>query len=424
MTAFALDRGLRSYEVHQRERPGEATPLIRPGELRRSAYLTDPYRALTILREHYPCYRDWSGNAYWITRYDDVTSVLRDDANFTTRAKSSRYGRRQGRDLGGELAVAAARTAVVDAMAPQLAEAIVGRVVDDGGGDLSADVALPFAIGLVAATLGLPPDDVAWFAARWWAMHRGVHGDPAAEDAGRTAMDELAAYVAPLLAARRTEPGDDVVSAIAALELEGGPAAADDVVTTLLESDHETLPGAFANLWFLLLTHPDQLDDVRAERRLLKTAYLEALRHSPPVLDAARVTRHEVERFGRLLPAGAVVMCSAAAANRDPRAFDRPEEFIVRRPDLCQREPRGQYRADGLCSGIAPGLGPPSLYPAVPEDRPRSLYALTRDTVVRLSHTLLDAAPHVRLAPGVTPTLRSLRLGEAYTCWHLPVVTR
>ena len=54
----------------------------------------------------------------------------------------------------------------------------------------------------------------------------------------------------------------------------------------------------------------------------------------------------------------------------------------MQRKDLCQREPRGQYRADGLCSGIALGLGTPSVHPAVPEDRPRSLYALTRDTVV------------------------------------------
>jgi cytochrome P450 len=417
-------RGLRSYEVHQRERPGEATPLISPGELRRTANLTDPYRLLTILREHYPCYRDWSGNSYWITRYDDVTSVLHDEANYATPTKASRYARTAGRDLGAELPVVAAHTAAVDATAPQLATAIVERVTDAGECELSGDVAMPFAIGLVAATLALPPDDVAWFAQRYSAMHRGVHSDPVAEQAGRRAMDELTAYVGPLLDARRAEPGDDVLSAIAGLDLEEGPATADDVVTTLLEADHETLPGALTNLWFLLLTHPGQLDEVLAERRLVKAAYLEALRHSTPVLNAARIARHEVERFGRLLPEGALVVCSAAAANRDPRVFDQPEEFIVQRKDLCQREPRGQYRADGLCSGLAPALGTPSVHPAVPEDRPRSLYALTRDTVVQLSQTLLDVAPKLRLAPGATPVLRSLRLGEAHTCWDLPVTLR
>ena len=166
------------------------------------------------------------------------------------------------------------------------------------------------------------------------------------------------------------------MSAIAGAEADGTPGSAEDVVATLLEADHETLPGALANLWFLLLTHPEQLEEVVAERRLVKTAYLEALRHSTPVLSAPRFARHEVERFGRLLPTGALIMCSAAAANRDPRAFADPEEFLVQRKDLCQREPRGQYRADGLCSGIAFGLGKPSIHPAVPEDRPRSRYAL------------------------------------------------
>ena len=155
---------------------------------------------------------------------------------------------------------------------------------------------------------------------------------------------------------------------------------------------------------------------------MVKLAYLEALRHSPPVLAAHRYARHEVERFGRLLPKGAQVICSAGAANRDPRAFPNDSDaFIVQRKDLCQREPRGQYRADGLPTGIAFGLGPPSKHPALPEDRPRSLYAICRDTAVTVTNLVLDALPGLTLAPGATPTLRSLRVGEMHTCWHLPV---
>ncbi len=101
--------------------------------------------------------------------------------------------------------------------------------------------------------------------------------------------------------------------------------------------------------------------------------------------------------------------------------FDDPDSFVVDRKDLCQREPRGQYRADGLPSGIAFGLGRPSIHPAVPKDRPRSAYALVRDVAVLASQMLLDEHPDIRLAPGAEPVLRSLRLGEMYTCWHLPV---
>ena len=82
--------GYRTYEVYQRERVGETTNLIKPRQLISDAYLTDPYSLLDILREHYPCFRDWATNRFWITRYDDVTSVFVDDANYETRPKLDR----------------------------------------------------------------------------------------------------------------------------------------------------------------------------------------------------------------------------------------------------------------------------------------------------------------------------------------------
>ena len=88
---------------------------------------------------------------------------------------------------------------------------------------------------------------------------------------------------------------------------------------------------------------------------------------------------------------------------------------------MCQREPRGQYRADGLATGIAFGLGSPSRHPAVPEDRPRSLYAITRDTAVTASRILLESVSDIALQDGSEPHLASLRLGEMHTCWKLPV---
>jgi hypothetical protein len=139
------------------------------------------------------------------------------------------------------------------------------------------------------------------------------------------------------------------------------------------------------------------------------------------VLFARRFARHEVERFGFLIPEGALVVCAAGAANHDPRIFAEPERFIIERKDLCPREPRGQYRADGLPAGIAFGLGKPSRFPAVPEDRPRSLYALTRDMAVTASNVLLDRLTNLRLKPGPEPTMRSLRVGDMHTCWSLPV---
>ena len=416
------EAGYRSYEVYQRERVHEATPLIRPGVLRSADYLADPYPFLAVLREEYPCYRDWRGNSFWITRYDDVTSVLTDDASFETRPRRWFAGLdHYGRDLGQRVEVTTAWTAAVD----QKVEAVTALLLDDletaAAPDLAMDLAARLPIELLTRALDLPAETAPTLGGCLWRMSRAAQWEPQAAQEGRAAMDALAQLVRPLMEQRRASPGTDVLSAIAALDLEDGPATAEDVVVTLLEADNETLHGALANMWFLLLTHPEQLAVIRDDRRLVKFAYLETLRHSTPVISGLRFTTREVERWGRLLPEGALVVCSAAAGNRDPRQFDNPDHFMVERKDLCQREPRGQYRADGLPAGIAVGLGPPSRYPALPPDRPRSLYARTRDTATIVSSMLLDRFPQLALAPEVAPTLRSLRVGEMHTCWRLPV---
>ena len=200
-------------------------------------------------------------------------------------------------------------------------------------------------------------------------------------------------------------------------------ADARDVVRTLMEIDLDTLHGSLANLWLALLSDAESLAMVSSDRRLVKSSWLEALRHCTPVVSVDVFARREVERFGRLLPEGALVRLSSAAANRDPRVFDEPDRFIVGRKDLTMREARGQYRADGLPSVVSFGTGRPSRFPAVPEDRPRSPFAQVRDHAVLASNGLIDRFPNLRLADGAPPpTLRSLRLGEPHLCWSLPVV--
>jgi cytochrome P450 len=414
--------GFRTYEIYQRERVGESTAKIKPRQLYSQQFLRDPYSTLAIMREDYPCYRDWPGNAFWITRYDDVTSVFVDDPNYETRSKRWFYGCGDlGHDLREELAVVQCITDRTDAFAETVARDIVAELVKAGTWDLASEFAAKFAYELLCVVLDIPPEDRDWFVTRYLRLQRGVGWEPIARQQGLESFDELVGYLTHLLDRRRDDPGDDLISEMAGITLGHGPVTAADVVVTLLEEDHETLHGALANLWFLLLTHPEQLSIVEREPWLVKFAYLETLRHSTPVLAAKRFTRHEVERFGRLLPEGGLVVCSAAAANRDPRVFDEPDRFIVGRADLCQREPRGHYRADGLASGIAFGLGKPSPHPAVPEDRPRSRYALVRDTAVTASRVLLDTVDHLSLVDGAEPCLRSLRLGEMHTCWELPV---
>lgn len=415
------EAGYRSYEVFQRERVG-APPPVKPGQMRTQDYLDDPYSLLAKLRAYGPAWRDWPGNCFWVTHYNDVTSILTDTANFAIRSKRWHYHLNDfGRDLRSQVPVLTAQAKGIDANAQSAAEELIAGFAKSGSADLVADFAAPYPLLVLGRTIGIPDADLAWFAERYLRMQRGWRWHPTNQEAGRRAMRELVDYFSPLLDKRRSDPQDDWLSAIATLEIDGPPTNSHDVVATLLEGDHETLHGALANMWMLLLTHPEQLESVRGERRLVKYAYLETVRHSTPVISADRFARREVERFGLLIPEGALVICSAGAANRDERIFKDPDEFIVGRKDLVQREPRGQYRADGLPSGITPALGTPSKYPALPVGRPRSIYAITRDTATTASQVLLEMLPNIKLASGANPVMKCKAWGEMHACWQLPV---
>lgn len=410
--------GYRTYEVHQRERVGESTEKINGSDLVSAAFAADPYPALATLREHYPCYRDWVNNCYWLTRYDDVTSVLADDANFESRSKRWFYGLPNfGRDLNNEVPILEAWAKGYTQSAVSTAEELCSKLQANGC-NLATEFSAQYAALMLAKVVGVPQQDIEYFSILHWRLQRGAGWLPGAQQAGRQALEELVVYFEALI--KRAEPSASDQTLLAAVQQLGGDAK--DLVVTILEADSQTLHGGLANLWVLLLTNPDEFAKVQAEPRLLKIAYLETLRHTTPVVAAQRFSKHEVERFGRLLPTGSLVICAAAAANRDPRVFDAPQDFIANRRDICHREARGQYRADGLATGIAVGLGAPTKHPAVPEDRPVSRYALVRDCAVAASTVVMEQLKDLRLQPGTQPVSKSLTVGEMYCCWSLPVV--
>ena len=404
------DARYRSYEVYQRERLGESTELLGPGQLTAARQLTDPYPLLALLRENYPCYRDWSGNAYWLTRYDQVTSIFSDRANFHLPNRAQSCSLKDAEDLSASVAAHKLWAELIDEQLPNICDTLLSGLGKERPIDLTIDYALALSNELQRRALGIQAQHTDELAQLLWHIQRADSWQPEVALGAQIACSKLLDLLANS-PADKTSPG--LREAIPGL----GPQS---LLATVLGFETRTLHGWVCNLAHAWLTNTDIQTEIRKGQTNIKIAALEAMRYTPPVPYAHAYAKHEVERFGRLLPEGALMRLSAEAANRDPRVFDDPDTFYAVRADLCHREARGQFRADGLATGIAFGLGLPSKHPAVPEDRPRSLFALTRDATVTATHQLLQHFPVIQPC-GELKGPSALAIYEPMVAWSLPV---
>ncbi|MEI7872803.1 MAG: cytochrome P450 [Alphaproteobacteria bacterium] len=224
-------------------------------------------------------------------------------------------------------ATAAIATELVDAMAAQ-----------QGPIDLVQSFAYPLPVRVICALLGVPPEDEAIFTAWSRGIARSV--DPSvlrtpAIDAGiAEARAGLRAYLGDLLAARRRTPGDDLLSALAAVDADGDRITSREVVALaqlLLVAGHETTVNLIGNGMLALLRAPDQLALIRRSPELVGPAVDEFLRFDGPVQITQRVVIKDMEVVGCPVKAGDEIMLVLGAANRDPAAFAEPHRLDVTR---------------------------------------------------------------------------------------------
>lgn len=210
--------------------------------------------------------------------------------------------------------------------------------------------------------------------------------------AGLRTHDELAAYMLPVIRARRANLGDDLLSRLCRAEVDGTSMSDEEIkafVSLLLAAGGETtahaLPGMFRNL----LEHPDQLAAVRADRGLIAAAFAETLRYSPPVQMIMRKVKKEVTLSGGVVPANTTVTCLIGAANRDDRRYRDPEVFTVFREDLTTAN-----AFSAAADHLAFALGAHFCVGAL----------LAKAEVDVAANQLLDAMPEMWLEEGVVTT--------------------
>ena len=148
----------------------------------------------------------------------------------------------------------------------------------------------------------------------------------------------------------------------------------------LLPAGAETTYRSSSNLLFGLLTNPDQLDALRADRNLMPQAIEEGLRWEPPLLGIMRTATRDTEIDGMPIPAGSIVAVNLGSANHDERYWDNAEEFDIFRPP---RQHIAFAWGPHMCLGLhlarmetRVALDAGARSPAQPAPRPRRRAAL------------------------------------------------
>ncbi len=218
-----------------------------------------------------------------------------------------------------------------------IADTLAREAAREGLVDLYDSFAQKLPLQVICSLLAIPSIDFEavgdWTAALSLATATPT---PAARVEADRAMQCFDDYVKRLVAERRVRPGDDLLSALIAVE-EGGDRLSPDelvaMVVQLLYAGHETTRNLIGNGLITLLDHPAALARLRREPGLLPNAVEEMLRYEPPILFLTRVALADVEQAGVQVRAGDLVHVDLASANRDPEIHPDPDRFDVGRRD-------------------------------------------------------------------------------------------
>ena len=335
----------------------------------------NPYPLLEELREAAPVH--WvsqQGLESWIvTRYDEVRFVLGDPRFIKApetvpealRRFKAAFGSQEESEVRSLLATdppdhTRLRRLVGKAFTPrrvdglrrraqQVTDGLLDAIDGDGGDrtgvvDLVEGLTIPLPVTMIGELVGVPAEDRADFK-KWSDALLVVPRDEEGRRSRQAGAEALRAYFADLVAERRRtmrpelapDAQPDLVSALLTARDEGGRLSEHELLSMLmvvLTAGHETTGNLIGNSVLALFDWPDRRRRLQADPGLLRVAVEELLRFVGPVMQPTlRVASEDVEIGGVVIPAGSVVVCMLASANRDPRRFPAPDEFDVARED-------------------------------------------------------------------------------------------
>ena len=315
----------------------------------------NPYPLYERLRTHAPVYYAAQTHQWILTRYDDCVTVLK-DPHFGREILKLHTREEMGLDPEPPADVRSLveaqgawmlfkdppdhtrlRGLVHKAFTPRtverlrsavqrLTDAAVDLALEQGTFDLIETLAYPIPVQVIAELMGVPHADEALFMGWSRAITPSLDFDDRREIYVRAAeaTTSFIAYLRDLVAERRRQPGDDLLSALITAESEGQHLTEHELLATamlLLVAGHETTVNLIGNGVLALMQQRDQWDMLVDDPTLARTGVEELLRYDSPVQLTARYVMADTHVLGVPMSAGQAVMTMLAAANRDPVSF-------------------------------------------------------------------------------------------------------
>ncbi|OBA62007.1 cytochrome [Mycobacterium sp. 1100029.7] len=317
-------------------------------------YAGDPYPAYRELRATAPvCWNDVT-NFWALLKYEDIRFVSSNPALFTSTEGITipdaavpspvQQGsliftdpprHRQLRKLINA-GFTRRRVSVLEPKIREIVSGILDGIEPGSVHEFAEQIAAPLPTRLIAELIGAPPDD--WERFRAWSDAATGTADPEIELDPLVAAGQLYEYFRSLIAARRVEPRNDLLSVLAEAEIDDHRLTDDDLLNfafLLLVAGNETTRNLIALGTIALITHPDQCRLLVEDPTLIPAAVEEMLRWNSPVVHMARTATADVEIRGQAIKAGEVVVMLYGSANRDEDVFgcDSEEFRVTRQPN-------------------------------------------------------------------------------------------
>ena len=336
----------------------------------------DPYGLVSaeIFYEPHPLYHmlrysepvHWSSvlNAWILTRYDDVMAAFKNSrlSNAMRRAvgtaQLSPELRKKMKPIDRFLLLwvlnldnpehhklrvllsKAFTPAAMEAMRPRIvatANDLLDRVQNDKEMDFVAQYAHPLPVRVIGDMFGMPEDSREVL--NRWSKHISTFFEvgPARVEALENmtqAVGEMTEYLREIVNDNRKKPQDNILGSLIRAEEEGSMLNEDQLLATcvmLLFAGHDSTVNLLGSGMYSLLNNRNQMELLKANPGLIRTAVDEFLRYESPVMRHDRVAREDITLHGKLIRTGQRVILGLGAANRDPTKFTNPDVLDITR---------------------------------------------------------------------------------------------